>query len=852
MSGKRSCIAVAAMVIAGPALWCYAGELEQRSNPVPNGSIVINGDFADWASVTPFSPDPAGDAGTGGNDWTQAWMAHDDTYLFFRFERAADSLPFTNAGYRVILDTDENLATGRSILGSLNLAVGAEFSSNSALSLDRWPPGAATCTSGLGGLAFAATSVQSPAVFEARVPRTTLLTVFNDPGSAVATEFRFVCYGYNGFVSTDVYPDGGVLGGTDYFHYSTTGATPVDGRPAGMIESMSNSVAPGAITIDGDLSDWAAIAAYPSDPTGDGARDFKSITIAHDDTYYYVRLEAAENSTYGLNDGTGWFWIMVDTNPAVAQYTGWVSTDSTDYIFQGPLIGSWGTSWDSVAFPPTQLAVEGAVLRSDIGDPAAMNLVFVGDTGSDFYPDGGFNADYFHYTVHPPTPTGGDPVEVFTLSNKVADGAISIDGNFADWAGLNFFPDDAVGDGAAAQDWVKASIAHDSANLYLMVEKAPGSAGFQQGAQGQGYWIVLDTDRDKATGFTGFGSRSFSIGGEYNWGGLGTNAWTSNGCFDHGVPHVIGMPPGDAEFAIARATFGNPTDFNVAFIGENSGDLYPDSAATSVFHYTTGAPLDPLPADIAVSLSNPVPDGAITVDGSVADWQVVAPYPEDATGDGAGSQDWVQVWIAHDSKNFYVRMKRAPGSIGWPTPGYWGAFDTDRNPATGIQLGGTKTGAEFNTGGIVGFNRWSSSGGYLGGAPFVATADGGGLSDKIEAAIALSELGNPTRFRVIYVGEHSGDYYPEGANADKTFLYAFRPCQKPFADADGDGDVDQEDFGVWQACFSGEGTPAGDACACFDRDYGEQGDGDIDTTDLTAFVKCLSGPMVPAAAECEK
>ena len=32
-------------------------------------------------------------------------------------------------------------------------------------------------------------------------------------------------------------------------------------------------------------------------------------------------------------------------------------------------------------------------------------------------------------------------------------------------------------------------------------------------------------------------------------------------------------------------------------------------------------------------------------------------------------------------------------------------------------------------------------------------------------------------------------------------------------DFDGDGDVDQDDFGVFQRCYSGAGNPADPACA---------------------------------------
>ncbi len=91
-------------------------------------------------------------------------------------------------------------------------------------------------------------------------------------------------------------------------------------------------------------------------------------------------------------------------------------------------------------------------------------------------------------------------------------------------------------------------------------------------------------------------------------------------------------------------------------------------------------------------------------------------------------------------------------------------------------------------------------------------------------------------------------------------------CNTPFADAEGngigfglgDGDVDQDDFGIFQRCFTGRGPgqppiPAEPAyCVCFDRDS----DGDIDETDLgspgefNSFTNCRSGPQVPANPAC--
>jgi len=75
-------------------------------------------------------------------------------------------------------------------------------------------------------------------------------------------------------------------------------------------------------------------------------------------------------------------------------------------------------------------------------------------------------------------------------------------------------------------------------------------------------------------------------------------------------------------------------------------------------------------------------------------------------------------------------------------------------------------------------------------------------------------------------------------------------CPTPWADADADTDVDQVDFGMWQACFSGNGKdhPDRKECKCFDRidDTGAQGgDGDIDITDFDWFASCYTGPAVP-------
>lgn len=67
------------------------------------------------------------------------------------------------------------------------------------------------------------------------------------------------------------------------------------------------------------------------------------------------------------------------------------------------------------------------------------------------------------------------------------------------------------------------------------------------------------------------------------------------------------------------------------------------------------------------------------------------------------------------------------------------------------------------------------------------------------------------------------------------------------ADFDSDGDVDQADFGRFQACISGPAIPQTDpACSVAMLDS----DADVDMDDFAIFQKCISGSGVPADPAC--
>jgi hypothetical protein len=65
-------------------------------------------------------------------------------------------------------------------------------------------------------------------------------------------------------------------------------------------------------------------------------------------------------------------------------------------------------------------------------------------------------------------------------------------------------------------------------------------------------------------------------------------------------------------------------------------------------------------------------------------------------------------------------------------------------------------------------------------------------------------------------------------------------CPTPSADTDGDGDVDQADFAIFQTCFTGLGGGVPGGCECFNTDA----DTDIDQDDWAAFEGQATGAGV--------
>lgn len=451
--------------------------------------------------------------------------------------------------------------------------------------------------------------------------------------------------------------------------------------------------------------------------------------------------------------------------------------------------------------------------------------------------------------------------EIARLSNPVAPGAMVIDGQFDDWVSVGAFPPDPGGDApAGTQDWMEVRVAHDDATLYVLVQRAPGSVAFSSPlgtngtTGGYGYWIILDTDLKKSTGLRTASGRAFSIGGEFNFGGaMALNRWGPAGDFLGPLDYARVESGSRLELSVPLARLGNPNAFNFVLVTESPGDYCPDGGAqTDYFRYVIRDVPPPPTGEIAVC-SNSVAAGAIKVDGALADWAGVVSFPADAAGDVSSGQDYVRSWIAHDDFNFYFRIERTPQSPPLDaSPGYWVFFDVDRDSSTGLVFAGNRAfsvGAEYNLAGVREFNTWAAGGCHLGTThPYSYAVSPDGLT--LEVALPRSAMKWAWQFRVIFVGEDSGDYYPEGSDQSAWFRYTTLACNTPCADADGDSDVDQEDFGVFQRCF-GPAPPTGplpETCGCFDQNA----DLALDLLDFAAFQACVSGPNVPADPGCER
>ncbi|MEH6455361.1 MAG: Ig-like domain-containing protein [Cocleimonas sp.] len=218
------------------------------------------------------------------------------------------------------------------------------------------------------------------------------------------------------------------------------------------------------------------------------------------------------------------------------------------------------------------------------------------------------------------------------FSNFV-DSAIVIDGNNAEWSGLDRFdadPNDTTGN----IDWQDVAFAHNNQTFYLNYKNHGNIDPDNDSGDylAWGWQVFIDTDKQATTGY-----QVGTIGADYvlegnqlqKYTGAGSN-WSWNT-----ISAVTTQYSGDvAELSLPRSQFGNPDSIRVVLSGNSSSyggsgvDIYPDgqnnsAAARQYFDYdfsggATGGNNRPIASTQNVSL-NAGASVAITLSGSDSD-----------------------------------------------------------------------------------------------------------------------------------------------------------------------------------------------------------------------------------------
>ncbi len=91
------------------------------STPLPADAggveVQLDGAFGDWTAAAKGTDDPVGDDGFSGIDFTRLELAHDQDWLFLRFDTTVEVQPDEQQDIVLYLDTDMNAGTGYSIGG---------------------------------------------------------------------------------------------------------------------------------------------------------------------------------------------------------------------------------------------------------------------------------------------------------------------------------------------------------------------------------------------------------------------------------------------------------------------------------------------------------------------------------------------------------------------------------------------------------------------------------------------------------------------------------------------------------------------------------------------------------------
>lgn len=311
---------------------------------------------------------------------------------------------------------------------------------------------------------------------------------------------------------------------------------------------------------------------------------------------------------------------------------------------------------------------EGNPLQYMIGSPVSGTLTGVAPNLV-YTPNAGFSGvDQFEFSVS----DGLQSSSAALVFINVETTAVTLDGNLADWVGVNPIVNDPA-DMADTVDILALYARVADAKLYLAMRNESAISQLNYGFS----WY-LDTDQNPQTGFS-----MFSIGADYllEGGLLYKFAGTTPGSWDWSAVGAVpsAVQGNTAEFMIDPALLGGSSSFDLIFwgtseaFGQSAVDLVPNAGFV---HFDGDIPSGPQP---------------IAIDGDFSDWPANATVVNDGNDlPGVNPVDILEVRMATGHNNLYVGyLNESPLPIlDWT---YTLCLDSDNDAATGFQsvdLGG--------------------------------------------------------------------------------------------------------------------------------------------------------------------
>lgn len=200
----------------------------------------------------------------------------------------------------------------------------------------------------------------------------------------------------------------------------------VNNRVEGPLQTLSNYVADGTITIDASRDGWAGVAAFDADPAGDTAAvlDIASVTIANDNDELFVRLTLHDDNGVPTALGSAHrIYLDTDGNRGTGYYgdagnfaigADYLVLNNRLYAFQGNAQGtfSWGFLQDAPANATTTDDIEWSLPLAAINGADGFNFLVQTNAaaGPDYLPDAGATGPLgnpYRYEIAAP-PLAGD------------------------------------------------------------------------------------------------------------------------------------------------------------------------------------------------------------------------------------------------------------------------------------------------------------------------------------------------------------------------------------------------------------------------------------------------------------